>query len=126
MCSMLCGHQKAGFAEFSSSMTISYSENGVAGVAVFKCRHTCIEAAISWRINGSFSISYPDIVDGSIRDNHGRRVYTLTIPTIPEYNGTEVVCVAAFLDGFPLDITSPSTLIIPPGGLALKTMIKWS
>ena len=107
-------------------MTISYSENGIARVAVFRCRHTCIEAAIGWWINGSLSISYPDIIDGSVRDDHGRRVYTLTIPAIPEYNGTEVVCVAAFLDGFALDITSPATLIILPGGLALKTMIKWS
>ena len=80
--------------------------------AVFRCRHQRVEAGIHWLFNGSLSRLYPNVVDGSIRDSNGTRVDTLTIPAIPEYNGTEVVCVATFFDESPDEVTPPADLII--------------
>ena len=37
---------------------------------------------------------------------------TLTILVIPVYNGTEVVCVATFFDGSPIERTLPVMLFI--------------
>ena len=99
-----------GFAESPSSVTMNI-ENGVDREAVFRCGHQCIDAVLSWLINGSSSRLYPDVVDGFIRGNNGIRVDTLTIPAIPEYNGTDVVCVATFLDGSP-EVTPPADFII--------------
>ena len=99
------------FAESPSSVTIEV-ENGVERDAVFRCCHQRRDALISWLINGSSSRLYPDVVDGFMRDSNGTRVDTLTIPAIPEYNGTEVVCVANFLDGSPIEVTLPTGLII--------------
>ena len=92
-------------------MTIEV-DNGVERDAVFRCRRQHVDAFISWQINGSSSILYPDVVDGFIRDSNGTRVDTLTIPAIPEYNGTEVVCVANLFDGSPIEVTPPAHLII--------------
>ena len=90
------------FMEIPSSVTTEV-ENGVEMDAVFRCRHQHIDAGISWLINGSFSvILYPDVVDGFIRDSNGTRTDTLTIPAIPEYNGTEVVCEATFFNESPI------------------------
>ena len=101
-----------GFAESPSSVTMEV-ENGVERNAVFRCRHQRSGAAISWQINGSSSTLYPDVVDGFIRDGNGTRVDTLTIPAIPEYNGTVVVCVAAFFDEPPLyEVTPPADFIV--------------
>ena len=80
--------------------------------AVFRCRHQRIDAVISWLINGSSSRLYCDVVDSFIRDNNGTRVEILTIPAIPEYNGTEVVCMATFFDESPDEVTPPADLII--------------
>ena len=99
------------FIEIPSSVTVEI-ENGVEVNAVFRCRHQRIEVGIHWLINGSLSILYPDVVDSFIRDSNGTRVETLTIPAIPEYNGTEVVCVATFIDGSPSEVTPPANLII--------------
>ena len=79
---------------------------------VFRCRHQRIDTVIRWQINGSSSRLYPDVMDGFFRDSNGTRVDTLTIPAIPEYNGTEVVCVATFIDGSPRELTPPADLII--------------
>ena len=51
-------------------------------------------------------------MDSFIRDSSGTRVDTLTIPAIPEYNGTEVVCVATFFDESPSEVTPPANLIV--------------
>ena len=99
------------FIEIPSPVTIEV-ENGVEMDAVFRCRHQCLDVGISWLINGSSSRLYPDVVDSSIRDNNGTLVDTLTIPAIPEYNGTEVVCVATFANGSPDEVTPPANLII--------------
>ena len=99
------------FIEIPSSMTIEI-ENGVEMDAVFRCHHGRLDAHISWLINGSSSRLYRDVVDGFIRDSNGTRVDTLTIPAIPEYNGTEVVCVATFFDESPHEITPPANLTI--------------
>ena len=85
----------SGFAEPPSSVTIEVVE----GDAAFRCRHQRRDALIGWLMNGSSSrlYRYPDVVDGFVRDSNGTRVDTLTIPATPEYNRTEVVCVAAWL-----------------------------
>ena len=90
--------------------------------AVFRCRHQRVDAAINWLINGSLSRLYPDVVDGFIRDSNGSRVDTLTIPAIPGYNGTEVVCVATFFDGSLRELTPPADLIIM-GMLAYRLLL---
>ena len=92
-------------------MTIEV-DNGVERDAVFRCLHQRADASISWQINGSSSRLYPDVVDSFVRDSNGTRVDTLTIPAIPEYNGIEVVCVATFFDGSPIEVTPPAHLII--------------
>ncbi|MCG8621986.1 MAG: hypothetical protein MJE68_08340, partial [Proteobacteria bacterium] len=99
------------FIEIPSSVTIEV-ENGVEMDAVFRCRHQCIEAGISWLMNGSSSRLHPDVVVGFIRDSNGTRIDTLTIPAIPQYNGTEIVCVATFIDGSPSEVTPPANLIV--------------
>ena len=99
------------FIEIPLSVTVEI-ENGVEIDAVFRCRHQRIEAVISWRINGSSSKLHTDVVDGFTRDSNGARADTLTIPAIPEYNGTEVVCVASFIDGSPREVTPPANLTV--------------
>ena len=100
-----------GFAESPSSVIIEI-EDSIERDAVFRCRHQRRDAGINWLINGSFSSVYPDVVDGFIRDYNGTRVETLAIPAIPEYNETEVVCVATFIDGSPPELTPPAEIII--------------
>ena len=99
------------FVEIPSPVTTEV-ENGVEMDAVFRCRHQRLDVQIGWPINGSSSTLYHDVVDSFIRDSNGTRVDTLTIPAIPEYNGTEIVCVATFFDGSPDETTPPADLII--------------
>jgi hypothetical protein len=68
--------------------------------AVFRCQYPAA-SDIRWRVNGSLvgRSPPPDITPGIIRDDNGNLVDTLTIAARPEYNGTEVVCVAKFIDG---------------------------
>ena len=101
----------SGFVENPSSMTIEVEE-GLQREAVFRCRHQHIDTVIGWQINRSTSRLYPDVVDSFIYDSNGTRVDTLTIPAIPEYNGTEVVCVANFFDGSPREVTPPAVFIV--------------
>ena len=70
------------FAKTPSSVIIKV-ENGVEEAAVFRCRHKRIEAIMNWRVNGSSSRLYPDVVDNFVRDINGTLVDTLTIPAIP-------------------------------------------
>ena len=109
------------FIEIPSSVTIE-AENGVEMDAVFRCHHQRIDAGISWLINGLLSSVYPDVVDSFIRDSSGMRVDTLTIPAISEYNETEIVCVATFIDGSPHEVTPPADLIIM-GMLAYRVFL---
>ena len=82
--------------------------------AVFRCRHRSMEAFITWLVNGSSSGKFPDIIAGSISDN-GNIVSTLMIPARSEYNGTEVVCKAFFLNGSPPESTFTVLLIVTAG-----------
>ena len=78
-------------------------------IALFRCRHERIDAIIDWRVNGSSSRIYSDIIDDFIRESG---VETLTIPAIPVYNGTEVVCRARLYDPESIETSHPATLII--------------
>ena len=84
--------------------------------AVFRCRHRSTEAFITWLVNGSSSGQFPGIIAGSIRDDvNGNIVSTLMIPARSEYNGTEVVCEAFFLNGLPPESTVTVLLIVTAG-----------
>ena len=67
-------------------------------VHVFRCRHLSINAFINWRVNGSPAGQFYDIIVDSVGED-GAIVNTLSIPVKPKYNGTEVVCIAYFLNG---------------------------
>ena len=98
------------FAEYPSNISLTESEME----AVFRCRHQLVEALIIWLVNGLPSGQFPDITTGSIRDN-GNFVSTLTIPTRSEYDGTEIVCEAYFLNGSPPERTYSVLLTIMTG-----------
>ena len=101
------------FIEMPLSVTIEV-ENGVVMDAVFRCRYQYTEAEIQigWLVNRSSSRQYRDVVEGFILDNNGSRVDTLTIPAIPEYNGTEVICEPSLFGGSPPEVTPPAYLTI--------------
>ena len=80
----------SGFIELPSSITIEYV-SGVDKTVEFRCRHEELVAAIVWQLNGTSSRIYTDVVDSFVRED-GIRVDTLTVPVIPTYNGTEIVC----------------------------------
>ena len=82
--------------------------------AVFRCRHLSTEADITWRVNGSSVRQFPDITTGST-NNNGAIVNILTIPATLDYNGTQAVCVAFFVNGSPPEVTPPAMLIIIRG-----------
>jgi hypothetical protein len=95
-----------GFAEVPSKETI---ELGRRELVEYRCRHTSSDALINWLVNGSSLGDFPDIRSESVSED-GNTVYILTIPAEPQYNGTEVVCVAFFLDGSPREMTPPVKL----------------
>ena len=80
--------------------------------AVFRCRRPTADV-IRWRVNGSLvgRNPPPDITPSIIRDDNGNSVDTLTITALPQYNGTEVVCVARFDDSRPEELSQPAILI---------------
>ena len=82
--------------------------------AVFRCRHQSAEAIIAWRVNESSIGEFPDITAASINES-GTIVYTLTIPARSKYNETVVECVAAFINGFPTELTPPVRLTFLAG-----------
>ena len=94
------------FIEVPTSQVVFIGEE-----TVFRCRHPTADVIV-WRVNGS-SVGQnpsPDISPGTIGDYDGSLVNTLTIVARPEYNGTEVVCVALFIDGSPFE-TSPLSVL---------------
>ena len=95
-----------GFAEIPASVAV---ELGTVTPSC-RCRHMILDAHISWSVNGSPSGWFPDITSGFVNES-GIIVYTLTIPAEPQYNGTEVVCVAVFFDGSPTE-TTPAAIIL--------------
>ena len=84
-----------GFIETPSPITAEY-ESGIIKTVIFWCRHDQTDAII-WKLNGNRSRDYDGVVDSSVREN-GILVGTLTVPVIPAYNGSEVVC-SALVEG---------------------------
>ena len=83
--------------------------------ATFRCQHES-PATIGWRVNGTSINQLPnrDIIPGNVHNNCGQLVNNLSIVTIPEYNGTEVVCVAIFSNGSS-EASPKAVLIIQEG-----------
>ena len=84
------------------------------------CHHPTADTIV-WRVNGSSLWQNPptDITPGTTRDDDGTLVHTLTIVGRPEYNGTEVECVAVFFDGSPNEATPSVILTIIAGRLLI-------
>ena len=94
------------FAEFPLAVTMPENRE-----ALFRCRHERADAFIVWQINGLPSIAYSDVVAVSIVESNGTIIVpTLTIPAIPTYNGSVVVCIAYI--GATYETTPPVTLTI--------------
>ena len=87
-------------------------EVAIGAEAMFRCRHPTANF-IRWRVNGSLLGRSPpsDITPGTTRDDNDNLVDLLTITARPEYNETEVVCVAGFYDGRPEELSQPAILI---------------
>ena len=87
---------------------------GVGQRAVFRCHHLTANA-ISWKWNGSVVIDGsppPGIVLGMTMDGN-KNVHTQSIVAQPNYNETEVVCVAVFVgSSMPDEETTPVGLLI--------------
>ena len=77
-------------------MTVEF-DSGVNQTVVFRCRHERPDAIIGWELNETSSRLDSNVVDSFIMEM-GVRIDTLTVPVIPTYNNTEVVC-SAFVDG---------------------------
>ena len=99
------------FAEYPVNVSLLI---GSETKAVFRCRHQDQSVFIGWRVNDSSLEQFPNITTSSVTEN-GARVSMLIIPARSEYNGTEVVCVATFLDGSRPEITPPAMLTIVAG-----------
>ena len=84
-----------GFIETPSSITVEFV-SGVDRTVEFRCQHDRADAII-WKLNGSSIRDYDGIMGSSIRED-GILVDTLSIPVIPAYNRSEVVC-SALVDG---------------------------
>ena len=97
-------------------------ENGTDETVLFRCRHVRLDAIIAWLINGTLSRLYPGVKDNFIQESDGTFVDTLTILATPQYNGTEVVCLASFIDGSAEERSPPVTLIIITGELLIITV----
>ena len=76
------------FTTVPSSLEVNAGEE-----AVFLCQYP--GAAINWLINGVAAVSSLSI---TITSSDEQASDTLTITALPEYNGTEVQCVALLLD----------------------------
>ena len=94
------------FVESPSNIT-----QPVGSEAEFKCQHQSLDAVIGWLVNGSSASQFSDVT----RIDSGG-VSTLIIPSVPEYNGTEVVCEAFIRSG-----ESPVFEQTPPAILTVVT-----
>ena len=105
-------HINVDFLESPSNMSVL---SGVQTEAVFRCQHSTADGIV-WRVNERPLREFPNITVGSIS-----LVHTLTVPARTEYNGTEVVCVAVFLDeSLPNEETLPAILTIIAGLIILQ------
>ena len=76
------------FTTVPSSLEVNTGEE-----AVFLCRYP--GASINWLINGTAAVSSPSV---TVTFSGEQQSDTLTITALPEYNGTEVQCVALLQD----------------------------
>ena len=88
---------------------IAGSEEG----AVFRCRHSSADAFINWFIDGSRPGAGP--ISQRVNES-GTLIDTLTIPATPDFNGSQVVCVAILNER---EETPPATLTIVEGIILL-------
>ena len=107
------------FVETPSSITTEYVI-GVERTVVFRCRHEELLASIDWELNGTSSLAYTDVVDSFVRED-GIRVDTLTVPVIPTYNRTEIVC-STTVNGVPEE--TPAALLTITGEQLIVTHIQ--
>ena len=77
---------------------------------VFRCRYDQADGII-WKLNGGSILDYDGVVDSHIIED-GIRVDTLTVPVIPAYNRSTVVC-SAIVDGSFVD--TPAAVLIITG-----------
>ena len=78
----------AEFTTVPSSLTVAVGEE-----AVFLCRYP--GATIIWQINGTAVVDSQLV---TLTSSGEQLLDTLTITALPEYNGTEVQCVALLQD----------------------------
>ena len=100
------------FTELPSSLMVTPGTR-----ATFRCRHETADV-IGWRVNGTSIAQFnnPDFIPGTIRREDGSLVHILTVVVRPEYDDTEVVCIAAFIhQQLPLELTPAVTLTVFEG-----------
>ena len=85
--------------------------------AVYRCNHDTADV-IRWRVNESLigRNPPPGITLGTERDENDNLIDTLMIVAYPEYNQTEVKCVAKFDDDSTDETTNGALLIIHQQG----------
>ena len=87
----------------------------LGSLAEFRCQHQTADN-IGWTVNGSSTnqLQAPDIMTSS-RIENGAAVQILSIPALPVYNNTDVVCVAVILNPLTSESSPPATLTVLPG-----------
>ena len=86
--------------------------------AIFRCRHEDASVHIGWQVNGTSigQVMNSNIIPGTIRDEKGHLVDVLTILALPEYNNTEVRCLAiTLIPNITTELTPIAKLIIQEG-----------
>ena len=81
---------------------------------------------IGWRVNGTSigQLKDPNVIPRTIRDESDQLVDILTILALPQYNNTEVQCVAIVLvPNITRELTSVAILIIQEGKFSKQTIM---
>lgn len=96
------------FIEEPESQNVAIGET-----AEFRCRHPTADY-IAWTVNGTSLNNFNpnNISTTSILLPGGHSRYILLIGAIPTYNGTIVICVAAFANECPSQQSGPAVLLI--------------
>ena len=94
-------------------MDVNVRPESSGGIAVFFCQHNTAEI-ITWLVNDTTlsNIAASNITECTSSIPNGPPLHTLKIATEREYNMTEVVCLALFLDGSRAERTTPVDLIL--------------
>ena len=89
----------------------------LGSLAEFRCQHPTADD-ITWAINGT-SLNQLQDPDNNLmtpsRIENGSAVQILSIPALPIYNNTDVVCVAVILNPLTSESSPPATLTVLPG-----------